>query len=205
MSADGALFDMGKLTFFAKEILGGKNKEQMTDLALAYTKKYQPDFYNLISNNIDYFKEIINIEREKENPRKDYAKMADILPIVNFFYNGYYEELVKDGYAYNFEKFSKEDIVSTIEALKELDASDCDEQTWFGRMKEIGSKLGFAGNNKEYKANPEAFKGTTGDVAELLRVTLTSRKNSPNLYYVMKILGKDECSRRIDKAISFLK
>ena len=205
MSADGALFDMGKLTFFVKEILGGKNKDQMTELALAYTEKYQPEFNKLISNNIDYFKEIINIEREKENPRKDYAKMSDILPIVNFFYNEYYEDLVKDGFAYNFEKFSKEDIASSLEALKELDASDCDEQTWFGRMKEIGYKLGFAGNNKEYKANPEAFKGTTGDVAELLRVTLTSRKNSPNLYYVMKILGKGECNRRLEKAISFLK
>ena len=72
-------------------------------------------------------------------------------------------------------------------------------------MKDIGTKLCFAGNNKEFKANPEAYKGTIGDVAELLRITLTSRKNSPNLYYVMKILGKGECCRRIDKAISFLK
>ena len=205
MSSDGALFDMGKLTFFSKEVLGGKNKDQMTDLALNYTKQYQPEFYNLINKNIDYFKEIINIEREKDNPRKDYAKMSDILPIINFFYNEYFEELVKDGYAYNFEKFDKGVISSTLEALKELDASKVDEQTWFNNMKEIASKLGFAANNKEFKSNPEIYKGTTGDVAELLRVTLTTRKNSPNLYYVMKILGKDECLRRIEKAISFLK
>lgn len=205
MSADGALFDLGKLSFFAKEILGGKNKDQMTDLALAYTKKYQPDFYKLILGNVDYFKEIINIEREKENPRKDYAKMSDILPVVNFFYKEYYDELVKDGYAFNYEKFDKETICTTLNALKDLDSSDCDEQTWFGRMKDIASKLGFATNNKEFKANPDAFKGTTGDVAELLRITLTSRKNSPNLFYVMKILGNDECIARLDKAITFIR
>ena len=71
-------------------------------------------------------------------------------------------------------------------------------------MKEIGVNHGFAGNNKEYKANPDAFKGSIGDVAEVLRITLTGRKNSPNLYYVMQILGKEECDRRINLVINSL-
>ena len=69
-------------------------------------------------------------------------------------------------------------------------------------MKEIGTAHNFTGDRKAYKANPEAFNGTIGDVAEILRITLTGRKNSPNLYYVMQILGKEECDRRIDKVLN---
>ena len=72
-------------------------------------------------------------------------------------------------------------------------------------MKEIGGQHGFTGDRKAYKANPELFKGTIGDVAEILRISLTGKKNSPNLYYVMQILGKTECDRRIESVISNLK
>ena len=69
-------------------------------------------------------------------------------------------------------------------------------------MKAIGESIGFASDRKAYKANPEAFKGMIGDIAEILRITLTTRRNSPNLYYVMQILGKEECDRRINQILS---
>ena len=97
-----------------------------------------------------------------------------------------------------------ETIIDILEGLRDDISYDLDEQNWFANMKEIGGKHGFALNNKEYKANPDAFKGSIGDVAEVLRITLTGRKNSPNLYYVMQILKKDECDRRINKVISLL-
>ena len=92
-----------------------------------------------------------------------------------------------------------------LEALRDGLSLDADEQGWFANMKEIAVNHGFAANGKEFKANPEAFKGTVGDVAEMLRISLTSKKNSPNLYYVMKVLKKEECDRRINKVISLLK
>ena len=69
-------------------------------------------------------------------------------------------------------------------------------------MKEIGESLGFTGDRKAYKANPEAYKGTIGDVAEMIRIALTTKRNSPNLYYVMQVLGKQECERRFNQVIS---
>ena len=204
MSLEGALFDIGKLNFFAREILGKMNKEEITNRALAYAKQYNPKLLSLIEQDKNYFASIMNIEREKENPRKDYEKFGNVSDIIGFFYKEQYEEILKNPLPFN-EKFDKATIKDTLEALKNGLSLDNDEQGWFANMKEIGGQQGFALNNKEYKANPEAFKGSIGDVAELLRITLSGRKNSPNLYYVMQILGKEECDRRIDAVISTLK
>ena len=204
MSLDGALFDMGKLNFFAREILGKMTKEQILDSAREYALKYKPELLALIDRDHDFFKAIMNIEREKENPRKDYEKFGDLHEKIGFFYSDIYDGIAANGLEFN-EKFDKETIKDILLALKEDLAIDQDEQSWFNNMKEIGSQHGFTGDRKAYKANPELFKGTIGDVAEILRITLTTRKNSPNLYYVMNILGKKECDRRIDSLISNLK
>ena len=202
MSLDGALFDMGKLNFFSREILGKKTKEEMYELALSYGDRYNKELSDLIRSNPDYFKAIINIEREKENPRKDYEKCADILPIIAFFYPRYYEDILKGGFTFN-EKFSHSDIKEVLEAVKSLSLEQ-DEQSWFNQMKEIGSGLGYAADRKALKANPELYKGGVSDIAEILRIALSGRKNTPNLYYVMQILTKEVCNERIDKVIATL-
>ena len=204
MSLDGALFDMGKLTFFAREILGKMTKEQILGLAREYASNYKPELLALIDRNHDFFKAIMNIEREKENPRKDYEKFGDLHEKIGFFYSDIYDQILAQGLQFN-EKLDNETIKEILLALKEGLVIEQDEQSWFNNMKEIGGQHGFTGDRKAYKANPELFKGTIGDVAEILRITLTTRKNSPNLYYVMSILGKKECDRRIDLLISNLK
>ena len=204
MSLEGALFDIGKVNFFAREILGKKNKQEIIDMALEYSKKYNPELFELINRDPNYFGDIMYIEKDKENPRKDYEKLGNLPELIGFFYADRYDTLLENPLPYN-EKFSKEVIIETLSALKAGLSLDQDEQSWFANMKAIAGEQGFAMNNKEYKANPEAFKGSVGDVAEILRITLRRRKHSPNLYYVMKILQKPECDRRIDKVISLLK
>ena len=103
------------------------------------------------------------------------------------------------------EKFSKEDLIEALEAIKANLKTNTDEQAWFNDLKEIGTSLNYAANNKDYKANPEAYKGNIGDLAEILRITLTGRKNAPNLCVVMYLLGLEETHRRIDAVISLLK
>ena len=204
MSLEGALFDIGKLNFFAREILAKKNKEEIYSMAVEYASKHNQELLDLINRDPEFFKEIMNIEREKENPRKDYEKFGNLTELIGFFYSDKFDQILSNPLPFN-EKFSKETIVEVLEALRDGLSLDVDEQSWFALMKEIGGKHGFAGNNKEYKASPEAFKGSIGDVAEILRITLTGKKNSPNLYYVMKVLKKDECDRRINSVISLLK
>ena len=202
MSLDGALFDMGKLNFFSREILGKKNKEEFYLLAKEYGKQYNQELYDLIESDPTFFKSIINIEREKENPRKDYEKFKDVLPVISFFYPSYYEELLKIPFIFN-EKFSSNDIKEVLEATKELSLEQ-DEQSWFNQMKEIGMRLGYAPDRKALKAEPDKYKGGVSDIAEILRIALSGRKNTPNLYYVMQILSKDVCVQRIDKVIATL-
>ena len=204
MSLDGALFDMGKLSFFAREILGKMTKEEISKRAREYALKHNPELLELIDRDYDYFMSILNIEREKENPRKDYEKFANMADIVGFFYKDRYQKILDSGLQFN-EKFDGKTIAETLLALKKDLALDQDEQSWFANMKQIGESIGFTSDRKAYKTNPEMFKGTIGDVAEILRITLTGRKNSPNLYYVMQILGKEECDRRIDLVVSNLK
>lgn len=201
-SLEGALFDIQKLIFFAREILARKTKEEMLHLALKYSSKHDEKLYELINRSHEYFKEIMNIEREKENPRKDYYKLGGLIDSIDFFYDDLYEGLLNNELPFN-EKFSHDDIKSMLEQLKALDLNN-DEQTWFAQMKEIALANGFAPNGKAVKQNPGMYKGTVGDVAEMLRITLTTRRNSPNLYYVMKVLGKDACLKRIDTIINKL-
>ena len=204
MSLDGALFDMGKFNFFARELLAKFNKDEITKLALDYAEKYNDKLYQTIKSNPKYFTDIMNIDREKVNPRKDYEKFGNVLEIIGYFYKDGYNSALEAGLPFN-EKFSKEDLISALSAIKKKLSIDQDEQGWFNNLKEIGTELNFAANNKEYKANPELFKGNIGDLAEILRITLTGRKNAPNLYSVMVVLGLEESHNRIDRVISLLK
>jgi glutamyl-tRNA synthetase len=145
----------------------------------------------------------MNIEREKENPRKDYEKFGNLHEAIAFFYEDHYLESLKAGFTFN-EKFDHNLIKEVLTALKKDLSLDQDEQSWFANMKAIGETLGFAPNGKTLKQNPDLYKGAIGDVAEMLRITLTGKKNSPNLYYVMKVLGKEQTDKRIDAVIATL-
>ena len=203
MNNEGALFDMGKLNFFARELLVKFNKNDFTSLALDYAKKYNPTLEELINRNPTYFADIINIDREKANPRKDYEKFSNIPEIISFMYEDGYQKALDNGLSFN-EKFNNETLIEALRAIKKDLLLNQDEQSWFNNLKEIGASLNYAANNKEYKANPEAYKGNIGDLAEILRITLTTRKNAPNLYSIMCLLGLEECHNRIDHVISLL-
>lgn len=203
MSLDGALFDMGKLNFFARKLFAKFNKDEITFFAINYANKYAPELAKKINENMYYFAEIMNIDREKVNPRKDLEKFGNALEIMGYFYQDIYENEVAKGLPFN-EKFTKNDLIEALLAIKKDLSLEQDEQAWFNNLKEIGCTLNYAANNKDYKANPTAYKGNIGDLAEILRITLTSRKNAPNLYSVMKVLGKKESDHRIDYICSLL-
>lgn len=197
MSLDGALFDIMKLKFISKEILSRMTKEEITNRAYEWAKIYDEKLLHLINLDRNYFMSIMNIEREKENPRKDYEKFSDIFNIIKFFYKDYYIELMQNELPFN--PFIEKSVIKTLlkEFIDTLDLS-LDEQNWFNSLKELGKKFGFAESNKIYKQNKDQYIGHVGDVAEILRITFTSSKQSPNLYYVLQILGKEQLKERID-------
>ncbi len=199
-NVDGALFDLDKINDISKERLSRLSKEEFTVKALEYANKYDHNLKDLIERDRDYFMSIINIEREKENPRKDYVKFEDVFDFIKFFYKDYYDEILSNGLEFN-EKFNKGKIKEVLLThLCSLDLTQ-DEQTWFQTMKDTMESLGFAPNKKELRDNPNKYIGTIGDASEIIRVALTGRKSSPNLYYVEKILTNSEIRRRFENVI----
>ncbi len=205
MNLDGALFDLAKVENICKERLSRLNKEEFTKKAYDFACLYDQELKALIDRDQEFFKSIINIEREKDNPRKDYVTFKDIYPIINFFYNDLYEELLaKEELPFNKERFNNETIAKVLNAFKANMGLEYDEENWFNNLKQTTELVGFCSNVKEYKKNKEAYPGHVGDVSEMIRIAISTRKNTPNPYYALKILGEKEVARRIDLVLNKL-
>ncbi len=202
MSLDGALFDFKKVQNISKELMARRTTEEIVSEALDWSSKYSKELYDLICSDKAYFSEIMSIERNKDKPRKDYEKYSDILPIINFFYDKYYNELIKH-LEWN-EAISKDDIKALLVDYRDNMNLDLDEETWFNDIKALGMRHNFCDSVKIWKKNKEAYKGHVGDVSEILRIAITGKKQSPNLYYVLKILGKERSVERINQVLDLI-
>lgn len=204
MSLDGALFDQDKLNYFGKEMIAKTPLEELFAEVKGYAEKYDPAFFGKIESDEAYFKKILNIEKDRKNPRKDYAKFSDIYPLIKFFYQDEYEKILANPLPFK-ESYSKEEIASLLSDFKGKMLFGTDENAWWNGMKEIVAAHGFAISNKDYAEHPENYKGNVSDGSEVLRVAITGAKDSPNLHEILEILGKEEVTRRLDEVLALLK
>ena len=204
MSLDGALFDQDKLNYFGKEMIAKTPLDKLFADVKSYAEKYDKVFYAHIESDEGYFKKILNIEKDRKNPRKDYAKFADIYPLTKFFYADEYAKILANPLPFN-PSYTKEDIIGVLSDCADKMLFGTDESTWWNGMKDIVSAHGFAVSNKDYLAHPELYKGNVSDGSGVLRVAITGAKDSPNLHEILEILGKDEVLRRIQLVINSLK
>ncbi len=198
MSVSGALFDLVKLNDVSKNVISVMPAETVLEKTLAWAKEYNRDFYQLLSADTEKAKAILQIDRGNKKPRKDIAKWSDVPAYAAYFYN----ELYTADYTLP-ANIAPADAAAILKAYQEVYNPADDKDAWFQRMKDLCEPLGFTPNVKEYKANPDAYKGHVGDVSTVIRVAATSRTNTPDLYYILQILGKEEVLHRLDQAISF--
>lgn len=203
MSLDGALFDLSKLQFLAKEAMVKFTPQEMKDNALNYARQYDPELERIILRDSGYFEKIMAIEKDKPNPRKDYTRYSELLEKNRFFYEEFYKEMIKNPLPFN-ENFSKEIIANVLKEFADTLNFEVSEEEWFAGLKALAVRHRFAENNKIFKANKDQYIGHVGDVAEMIRISLTTSKQSPNLYYILRILGVEEVKRRIAIAIEKL-
>lgn len=206
ISLDGALFDIEKVKYFAKEYLGNLSTKQFYEESLAWSEVYSKELYDFISKNPEYFKQIISIERETEKPRKDYASFSEIMPLIGFMDDSVYSENLTKDLVFS----DKLNNAQVLEILKQYEASAdivnlASESEWFEAFKALFSKLKYAANKKEYKANPENYIGMIADVAEVLRVALALKKSTPNFYLIQKIMGPARIKQRISQVFDIIK
>lgn len=200
MSLDGALFDEDKLNYFCREEIASEKADVLLPKVLAWAKEYEPELASKIERDPAYFQKILNIEKDRPNPRKDYAKYSDIAPLSAFFFDEDFAKIAANPLPFN-EKYDPSFLKQFLSSLQEKMLFDVDESTWWGSVKEVAKENGFALSNKEFKADPTAFKGNVSDAAEILRIALTGSKQSPNLHEVIDILGKERVLKRLSSAV----
>lgn len=194
----GNLFDYAKLCDVSKNEIAKMDARQVYTLLVEWAKEFDPDFAQKLTADPDFAVRILAIGRGGKKPRKDMATWADAKPYMGFFYDEYLEAPVFE------EKFEKAVIRSALEKfLERFDFQD-DATVWFDKVKEITQELGFTTDMKAYKQNPDDFPGTVADVSTFLRLAVTGKTNSPDLYTVMQILGYERTVARIQKTIALL-
>ncbi|MBS7275895.1 MAG: glutamate--tRNA ligase [Eubacteriales bacterium] len=192
MSVSGCLFDFGKLNDVSRNILSGMTAEQVYDGLTGWAAEFDPEFAAELTRDPEYTKSILAIGRGGKKPRKDLAVWSDAKPYMGFFYDRYFA--VTDSIP---DSFSREDVNAVLTGfLDSYDEGD-DMNVWFEKIKRIAAALGYAADMKEYKADPQAFKGSVADVSMFIRVAVTGKMNSPDLYTVMHILGKERTEARL--------
>lgn len=197
MSASGCLFDLVKLTDVSKNVISVMTAQQVYDNVEKWAKTYDEQLYSLFTANPDYAKNILNIDRENPKPRKDIAEWSQVRDYVAYFY----DELYNPDYTMP-DHITAEDAKAILQTYTEVYDENDDKDAWFAKIKEMCEPLGFTPNVKEYKKNPDAWKGHVGDVSTVLRIAVTSRTNTPDLYMILKLLGKEKVMERLNKTIA---
>ena len=199
MSKSGALFDMPKLNDVSKNVISKFTADYVYDLAYEWAERYDKEFAEIMKNHKDYTLKIMSIERGTPKPRKDIAKWNDIKSTYFYFYKELFNPQKVEDYGFDLTKFSLADIKEICSRYASAYTQETDKQVWFDKIKHLATDIGFADDMKAYKANPANFKGHYGDVSTILRVALTTKTNTPDLFEIMNLLGKDEVVSRLQK------
>ena len=195
MSKSGPLFDLEKLLNISRNYISKLTKDEVYKNLLEWTGTYDKEFNNLLVKYEDYTKNVLNIEREQKKPRKDYSCYSDIKSQIFYMY----EELYKPT-SYEWGKIDdKKEIIKILKTYMEKYFNITDKEAWFNNIKDLTDELGYCSNMKEYKENPDKYKGSVADISIVIRVALTSRSMTPDLYEIMRLLGKDRIKERITK------
>ncbi len=192
MAVSGSLFDLDKLNDVSKNVISRMTAEDVYNQTLAWAKENDAEFAAILESDKEYAVRILSIGRGGKKPRKDIALWSEVKNYVSFFYDSLFER--QDSIP---DKFDKNDVISVMADFKNSYDENVDQSQWFNNIKAIAEKNGFCPDMKQYKANPEAYKGSVADVSMFLRLAVTGRMNSPDLYEVMQILGKERVISRV--------
>ena len=196
MSSAGALFDLDKLDNISKNYLSKLKASEVFDGLYEWSKIYDTDFNALINKHKDYTISVLNIEREQKKPRKDFASFSEVKDNIWYMYNELFASATFDFSFLKHEEDVKK-IISTY--LNEYFDINDDKDTWFNKIKELTDKMGYCSNMKEYKENPDNYRGSTADISNVIRVALTTKLTTPDLYEIISILGDAEVRARFSK------
>ena len=198
MGVSGALFDMVKLLDVAKTVISKFSAEKVYEKSLKWATKYDKELEKMLENK-EYSLKVFGIERGNKKPRKDISKWSEVKENIEYMYDEKFAEKDQE-YPYQVinDKGSIEKILSLY--IEKYYGENDDKQQWFDKIKELAGEMGYAKEVKEFKENPDKYKAHVGDVSTVLRVALTGRTNTPDMYEIMQVLGKESIIKRFEKA-----
>ncbi len=193
MSVSGCLFDFDKLGDVSKNVISRMDAKTVTDSVIEWALDYDRPFGILLLENRKKAEAAFAIGRGGKKPRKDLTTWRDAKPYIGFLFDEYFD--IHESYP---EQYSREDILTVFDRFTETFDINDDMNTWFDKIKAVGESIGYTSDMKAYKANPEAYRGNVADVSMFLRVAVTGKANSPDMYSVMQILGRAEVIARLE-------
>ncbi len=200
MSVSGALFDMVKLLDIGKTVISRMTAQEVYEKALVWAKKHDEELVKMLEQDKQYSLKVLGIERGNKKPRKDISKWSELKENIAYLYDEqFYEQPQQYPYQVIQDKEEIEKIL-TLYLEKYYNEKD-DKQTWFDNIKELAGQMGYSKEVKEFKENPGKYKAHVGDVSTVLRVALTGRTNTPDMYEIMQIFGKERIAKRFEKAM----
>ena len=200
MATSGALFDMVKLEDVSKETLVRLDEATIADFVIAWAEKYQPDVASVIAPQRDDFVKLLAIGRDGKKPRKDLMNAEQIVQFTKYFFDEWFTQ--EDALP---ENIPAEEAAAILEDyLATYDHTD-DNETWFGKIRTITEERGYAVRPKDYKKNPDAYKGHVGDVSTVVRLAITGRRNSPDIWAIQQVLGEEKTIARVKQMIASLR
>lgn len=193
MAHSGSLFDLNKLDDVSKNAISTMSAKEVTDEVISWASEQDKELYALMSKDEAYTESIFAIGRTDAKPRKDLAKWSDVRDYAGFFFDSLYG--IEDEIP---ENISKEDAISIIDKYKTIYCEKDDGSEWFEKLKVIAVEFGYAEKPKDYKKEPDKYKGHVGDISMVIRIAITGKTKSPDLCSIMKILGTDRVTARLD-------
>lgn len=195
MSGSGALFDMNKLRDVSKTVISKMTAIEVYEKISQWSNEYNKEFFEIFTKDKNYSTDILAIGRGGKKPRKDIAVWTEVPAYMGFMFDEIYNP------TYDFPEKLKEDACEILTEYMNIYDEKDEQNVWFDKIKELSTKFGYAAETKEYKANPENYKGHSGDISMIIRVAVTGSQNSPDMYSILKILGKENVVKRLEKAI----
>ncbi|MBP5303906.1 MAG: glutamate--tRNA ligase, partial [Clostridia bacterium] len=199
MSVSGALFDIQKMNDVSKNVIASMNTETVLQAILSWAKEFNKPFYALLEADLEYARNIFAIDRDNPKPRKDMAKWSDAPAYSAYFFDSTFDS------AFTLpENIQPADAKAIIEAYAKDYEPISDQAEWFAKVKAMCPDLGYCPDVKEYKKNPDGYKGHVGDLSTVLRLAVTGRRNTPDLCRIMEMLGKERVLNRLHNAANAL-
>ena len=196
MSSGGALFDLNKLNDVSKDVLVKIPAAELCSFMTEWAREFRPEILPLFEGNEEYITKILDLGRSGNKPRKDLVYGRQIFEFISYFFDDYFR--IEDTIP---ENVSDEDAAEILRRyLESYDHSD-DQSQWFDKIREIGTEMGYAAKPKDFKKNPDQYKGHVGHVSTVIRIAVTGRSQSPDIWEIQQILGEKRTRERIGALI----